>query len=232
MIRRTERGNITSRKRILYPQMMRCLSVCLWSHEGHWYCTSPYSKPSAAAIAGSEPMKAGERKFLRNQNLTCRFVRCSTDCSMILRKRSYKCPDAREKTCTVSLASPFSPPDHHLATDPITPAARSPPSPAPAPAPPAASPCLSSSSIETDSSPGRFCASSRMFAPVKSAIVTRTAAASLRVAGAVRCMPPRKARVEWPAARRAGAVRRVKTSEEGPGARERSHTPGAALSWK
>mmetsp|Transcript_23240 Transcript_23240/g.78441 ORF Transcript_23240/g.78441 Transcript_23240/m.78441 type:complete len:195 (-) Transcript_23240:1417-2001(-) len=64
------------------------------------------------------------------------------------------------------------------------------------PPPPAASPCLSSSSIETDSSPGRFCASSRMFAPVKSDIVTRTAAASVRVAGSMRCMPPRKARVE------------------------------------
>ena len=68
----------------------------LWNRLGHVVivsrtCPRPRSMPSAAAIAGSEPMKAGERKFLRNQNLTCRFVRCSTDCSMILRKRSYKC---------------------------------------------------------------------------------------------------------------------------------------------
>ena len=45
-------------------------------------------------------MKAGERKFLSSQNLTRRLVRSRTDCIMILRNRSYRWPEAREKMCT------------------------------------------------------------------------------------------------------------------------------------
>lgn len=45
MILSTARGNRTSRKRILYPQMIRCFSVCWWSQRGHLYCTNSYWKP-------------------------------------------------------------------------------------------------------------------------------------------------------------------------------------------
>ena len=40
----------------LYPQMIRCLLVCLCSHVGHWYWTRPYSKPSDSARLGSAPV--------------------------------------------------------------------------------------------------------------------------------------------------------------------------------
>jgi hypothetical protein len=35
----TFNGNSTSRKRILYPQMIRCFCVCCVSHSGHLYVT-------------------------------------------------------------------------------------------------------------------------------------------------------------------------------------------------
>lgn len=51
MILSTASGNRTSRKRILYPQIMRCFSVCWWSQRGHLYCTSSYWKPRDSAIS-------------------------------------------------------------------------------------------------------------------------------------------------------------------------------------
>lgn len=50
MILSTAKGNNTSRKRILYPQIMRCFSVCWWSQRGHLYCTNSYWKPYAWAM--------------------------------------------------------------------------------------------------------------------------------------------------------------------------------------
>lgn len=50
MILSTARGKRTSRKRILYPQIMRCFSVCWWSQRGHLYCTSSYWKPYDSAM--------------------------------------------------------------------------------------------------------------------------------------------------------------------------------------
>ena len=57
----TSRGNMTSRKRILYPQMMRCFSFCWFSHLGHLYCTYSYWKPYSAANAGKKSRSEGER---------------------------------------------------------------------------------------------------------------------------------------------------------------------------
>lgn len=52
MILSTAKGNRTSRKRILYPQMMRCFSVCWWSQRGHLYWTNSYWKPYDSAMWG------------------------------------------------------------------------------------------------------------------------------------------------------------------------------------
>jgi hypothetical protein len=56
-----ERGKRTSRKRILYPQMMRCFSRCGFSQRGQWYCTNSYSKPHLAAIRGRKSFNVGLR---------------------------------------------------------------------------------------------------------------------------------------------------------------------------
>lgn len=50
-------GKRTSRKRILYAQMMRCFSVCLCSHDGHLYVTSAYSNPYSRAMCGMKSCK-------------------------------------------------------------------------------------------------------------------------------------------------------------------------------
>mmetsp|Transcript_74366 Transcript_74366/g.179664 ORF Transcript_74366/g.179664 Transcript_74366/m.179664 type:complete len:206 (+) Transcript_74366:794-1411(+) len=201
MILRTESGNMTSRKRILYPQMMRCLLVCLCSQLGHWYCTRPYSKPAAAASEGSSAMKAGERKFLSSQNLTLRSVRCSTETIMILRKRSYRWPDASEKTCTVSSSAPPAPPKPaQLLSEPSTPAsaASSPPPP-----PPPSFCRLSSSRMETRSMPGRLVASSSVCSPEKECTATRSLVSGTRRASS---MPDLRAEVAlWPVASRLGS---------------------------
>lgn len=146
--------------------MMRCFSVCWWSHLGHLYWTSSYSKPYSLASSGRISwsdiarinvnvkqfllwndgfqmfikipqklktldtihyfwtlyishwhhttiltLKFGDRKFLRNQNLTGAFVWRRTDTIMILKKRSYKCPDATEKMFTFSASSSLPPPE-------------------------------------------------------------------------------------------------------------------------
>eukprot|EP00962_Isochrysis_galbana_P039839 scaffold14357_cov101-Isochrysis_galbana.AAC.3 len=147
---------------------------------------------------------------------------------MILRKRSYRWPDAREKMCTVASSSAVAaaPLDHHLLTDPIMPARSASESAGPAGA--------SSSRMEVASLPGSLRASNSTCWPEKSAIVTRSARAGSSASGSSASLrpPAPKTRVACPAARSSGAVWIEKTSEEGPGARERSQTPGAALSWK
>lgn len=50
MILSTAKGNRTSKKRILYPQIMRCFSVCWCSQRGHLYWTNSYWKPYASAM--------------------------------------------------------------------------------------------------------------------------------------------------------------------------------------
>lgn len=47
-------------------------------------------------------LKLGERKFLRNQNLTGDLVCCNTDTIIMRRNLSYRCPDATEKMLIVS----------------------------------------------------------------------------------------------------------------------------------
>lgn len=58
--------------------------------------------PHRFAPIGST-LKPGESQLAMNQNLTGAGVVFITDKIMILRKRSYRCPDAIEKMCTVVL---------------------------------------------------------------------------------------------------------------------------------
>eukprot|EP00960_Hanusia_phi_P008947 257787-Hanusia_phi.AAC.1 len=48
-------------------------------------------------MRGMKALNCGDRKFCSSQNLTWDLVFLTTDSIMILRKHSYRCPDASEK---------------------------------------------------------------------------------------------------------------------------------------
>ena len=67
------------------------------------------SQPSALAIAGQESLNEGDRKFSTSQKCKWTDVERLTAASIIMfKKRSYTCPDAREKTWTIGLPSEWS----------------------------------------------------------------------------------------------------------------------------
>ena len=70
--------------------MIRCFSVCLFSHVGHLYVTSSYSNPCASANAGTKSLNRGLSQFLMNQNFTGFRVPRRTESIMIFKKRSYR----------------------------------------------------------------------------------------------------------------------------------------------
>lgn len=102
MIFLTSNGKSTSKNKILYPQMIRCFSVCWCNHLGHLYWTSSYWKLYSLAICGRKSMNCGDKKFFKNQNFTGLCVCFIKDNIMIRRRRSYKWPEATEKMLMVS----------------------------------------------------------------------------------------------------------------------------------
>lgn len=114
MIFLTSSGNSTSKKRILYPQMIRCFSVCWCNHLGHLYWTSSYWKLYSWAMCGRKSINWGDKKFFKNQNFTGLCV-CFINDNIIMRsKRSYKWPDATEKMFIVSVSDGSEPPENEL----------------------------------------------------------------------------------------------------------------------
>jgi hypothetical protein len=99
-------GKSTSRNRILYPQMMRCFSVCWRSQLGHLYVTNATSKSLRAASVCAAALNCGDSVFSSSQNLSRALgVRLTAANIMIFRKRSYRWPLASEKTWIVSRSS-------------------------------------------------------------------------------------------------------------------------------
>lgn len=185
---------------------------------------------------GSTALNAGDRKFSTSQNLTGRDVRRDTESIMIFMKRSYKCPDASEKTWTVLLASPAaappSAPSRPKKPDTLAQRESSPPSwPSPA-------------SSGTFSRPRCLRTGRNTEAPAKERTTTRRCCTGSEYAAASEgregtpfhasstSTTPDSAR---PARRAACTCSSVSSSENRaaprPGASCRSHTPGAACSW-
>mmetsp|Transcript_15279 Transcript_15279/g.23191 ORF Transcript_15279/g.23191 Transcript_15279/m.23191 type:complete len:244 (+) Transcript_15279:616-1347(+) len=107
-MRSKSKGKSTSRNKILYAQIMRCLTVCLRNHSGHRYSINSMEQLYARSKCGINSRNRGDKNCLRNQNLTClALVLRSTVIIIILRNRSYKWPDATLITWMVVSSSGF-----------------------------------------------------------------------------------------------------------------------------
>mmetsp|Transcript_2327 Transcript_2327/g.9077 ORF Transcript_2327/g.9077 Transcript_2327/m.9077 type:complete len:272 (+) Transcript_2327:904-1719(+) len=229
--------------------MMRCFSVWPRSQLGHLYVTILTSNPADSARAGTVSLNWGLRKFSTSQKVTGRDDRFVTDSIMILRNRSYRCPDASEKTWMRSSfpATAVEPaealPPKNDRTEPQKPrevswlACR---------ATSAASSSSSTSSF-ADSNPGLRRTRSCVTSPTKSRTVT-SREATLSISGSsssasspisrcwccptLRRTPLRASPGRRPSRPAPSGMTMSYSCVARPGASASARTPGCALSWK
>mmetsp|Transcript_27515 Transcript_27515/g.79762 ORF Transcript_27515/g.79762 Transcript_27515/m.79762 type:complete len:260 (-) Transcript_27515:423-1202(-) len=99
------RGKMTSKNKILWAQIKRCLSprIPKWapvssrSQDGHLKETNSKVMFKPSAKRGMEALKSGDMKRSKNQNRTGHRVVRRTEAIMILNSFSYKWPDATLK---------------------------------------------------------------------------------------------------------------------------------------